>query len=392
VHWGKTLAAAAVIALLYFESPFAMIGIFFGATAIYYILIAKMRIRSAIFAIAVQLFLSIFNSNVVEIIYHGLLPTIHPIFMHITSTFIFAIALIVVCYFKFDIANLTRKKATLGFSAFMIILALIFWSNQLYYMYLTHLCDGATYRSTILFNALWKLLMQSAIIYIVIMLDKLATQIEHYEFHKSYTDTLEESLDNLRMFKHGYRNMVNTLLGLCELKQIDKIEGYLRRRTNDIRHDINIGRINNRLKDNMPYLYGIVLAKAIFSASSKVRFTVEVTAKAFELKSVSEEELSRMVGNLLNNAFDAALQSDKKSVKLKIRNNEGRIKIEVINSIDALVDTAKLTKKGVSTKEGHSGYGLYEVQMIVDRANKAGVKTEFNLHSSDITFIAELIV
>ena len=187
--------------------------------------------------------------------------------------------------------------------------------------------------------------------------------------------------------------MINTLLALCELKQLSQIEDYLKKRTNDIRHDISIGRINNRLKDNMPYLYGIVLAKTILAESSKVRFEIDVMARNFELKTVSGEQLSRMVGNLLSNAFDAALQSDRKQITIRITNNENdRIRIEIINSVDAAVDISNLTKKEFSTKEGHTGYGLYEVRSIVDRQNKEGMKVEFDIRCNDNTFIAELLV
>ena len=388
VYWGITLASSVVIALLYFENPWIMLGVFYVSTAVYYILIAKMRLKQAILAIAMNLFLPVLISNIIDIIYHGLLPTIHVSFMHLTSMLILVALLIAIRHYKFDIAHLTRKKTIFALSSLMMITALIAWTNNLHFS----ASDEFT-RSAQLYNALWMFTMQSAVIYIVVMLNKLAVEIEHHEFHRLYTDTLEDSLDNLKMFKHGYRDMINTLLAMCGLKRFDQIEDYLRKRTNDIRHDINISRINNRLKDNMPYLYGIFLAKAILAESTKVRFNMDIMARSFELKTVSGEQLSRMVGNLLSNAFEAALQSDEKSVTVRITNHEdNRIKIEIINSIDSLVDTSNLTKKRFSTKEGHTGYGLYEVQSIIDRQKKEGMKIEFNLRSSDNTFIAELIV
>jgi two-component system sensor histidine kinase AgrC len=128
--------------------------------------------------------------------------------------------------------------------------------------------------------------------------------------------------------------------------------------------------------------------------NDKINFSIRVTAQKFELITVSEVQLSRMVGNLLNNAFDAAKHSESRYVNLDISNVKGyRIKIVVTNSVNAPVDISKIQNKGYSTKEGHTGLGLYQVQSIVDRQQKEGFNVQLEFYNSgENTFIAELLI
>jgi len=186
---------------------------------------------------------------------------------------------------------------------------------------------------------------------------------------------------------------MHTLLGLCELKEFDKLESQLREYSDDFKYISNVGKINDKLKDNMPYLYGIVLAKAALSATGNIRFNIDILAGDFELYTVSEAQLSRMVGNLLNNAFEAASHVDDKTVTLRITNPaETRIKFEIHNSVNTAIDTASLTEKGYSTKEGHTGYGLHEIKSIVKKMRSEGKNVKFDFHCTDDTFVAELTV
>jgi len=89
----------------------------------------------------------------------------------------------------------------------------------------------------------------------------------------------------------------------------------------------------------------------------------------------------------------AAKQSAGKTVKVYITNEmREKIKIVITNSVDAPVDTTRLCKKGVSSKEGHSGFGLYEVRSIVDQLTKEGLYIEFSITCTDRVFTAELLI
>lgn len=386
VYWWITLAYSAVIMPISSENRWIMLLIFLVCASIYYFLASRMQLKLTVLAIVIHFFSSHIIGSIMIFVFLVVTPLVSYGFVRSLSVFVYIALLGFIKYRKFNIANLIHNKMMFTLSSIMMLTSIIIYS----YAPITREDVLATTR---IYDSLLMTVIQFVIVYLVITLNKSVTEIEKHEFHSLYTDTLVESLDNLRLFKHGSRNMVNTLLGYCRLGQLDKAKSYLVDIAEDMHHDINVETINNELKDNMPYLYGIVLAKVVEATTSRVNFEINITANKFELKTVSELQLSRMVGNLLNNAFDAAKQAEYKSVALNVSNfDKYRIKIEVTNSVKALVDTSRLTDKGYSTKEGHSGLGLYQVKSIIERQRKEGYNVKFEFHSSDETFTAVLYI
>ena len=389
VKWWVTLAYSIILAPITSENQWLMLGIFIVGSFIYYFLTSKMQWKVTALAIVTHLFSSVLIANLLQ--FSALMLSsffeISHIAFRIISVFIHILLLSIVKYKKFAVTNLMHNKM-----AFTVSL-LMFSVSCAIFVYMPIISEEVFDTANIL-DSLLRIIIKLSIAYLVIILNKFATEIEKHEFHSLYTDTLKESLDHLSMFKHDSRNIINTLFGFCRLEQWHRIEPFLQELTNDIRRDINIGTVNSQLKDNMPYLYGIVLAKSAMAAADGIDFEIRINAKKFELFTVSEVQLSRMVGNLLNNAFDAAKQCDYKRVDLNISNFNGyRIKIEVINSVNSPVDISNILKKGYTTKEGHTGLGLYQVHTIIDRQIREGFNVKISFHNSPgNTFTAELLI
>ena len=92
-------------------------------------------------------------------------------------------------------------------------------------------------------------------------------------------------------------------------------------------------------------------------------------------------DFSRMLGILIDNAIEAASETDEKIVKIMFRdssNNRTQI-IKIENSYkNKDVDKNKIFEKGVTGKENHSGMGLWEVKQIIKRNNNINLITEPN--------------
>ena len=389
VFWWVTLICSFIIAPLSSENQWVMLGVFVVSAFAFYFVTSKMQWKVTVLAIVLHLFSSQFVASVIQFFTLILISSFDAslIWIRIFSVFVYIALLGFIRYKKISLINLVHNKMMLTLSILMVLV------NFAIYTY-TPLASEDILNISNLFNSLWRAVIQFVIAYMALTLNKLSTEIEKHEFHNLYTDTLQKSLDNLSMFKHDSHNMINTLFGYCRLGRLDKIESYLKELTIDIKHDIRVGEINDFLKDNMPYLYGIVLAKSFQAATTGIHFDIRITADKFKLFTVSEVQLSRMVGNLLNNAFDAAKLCECKAVYLNISNvDDYRIKIEIINSTDAPVDTAKILNKGYSTKEGHSGLGLYQIQSIVERQRKEGFNVKFEFSNSPgNTFTAMIII
>jgi len=388
VAWWKLLLWSAVISLFLFECPAIMLGIFGISTLLFYFLAAKMRFMVVILAVSMQLFLSMLAGNVIALVYYGLFPAAELLYMGFLTSLLLVLLLCLAVKYKADVSSLIHEEKIYAITIAITIIALAAYFNG------THYFTQCIPRQSQILNAFWMFTMQFVLIYIILTLNRLTAEIEQHEFHRLYTDTLEKSLDSLSGYKHSHRNMVNTMLGFLDLKRYDELKDYLSRQENDIRHDISRNRINAVLRDNMPYLYGNALAIVALCETCEtgnISFSIDVPAKRFEVKTMDGVQLSRIVGNLLSNAYEAAKHSREKKITLTIdEHGRTRMRFLITNSVDSKVDTSDIFSKGSSSKDSHSGFGLYEVKAIIDKREKAGFDVELNISCTDSTFSVEL--
>ena len=391
VHWCITLAASIVISVIFFENPWLMIGVFYVSTTAYYFFVARMQLKPMILAVSMHFFLTSVVGSIFQLFFFAVNSYMNPSYTRLGALLIYIAMLLIIRRFKYNAEFLLRDKTIFTLSLTMMLVSLVSHLLQTFHMLLYSQMQEYDRASQIL-NSIWMLAVQATVIYIIVIFDRFAGEIEEHEQHRLYTDTLDKSLDIQRGQMHDHANIMNTLLGYSSLKKYDRMDEYIRNIVDESIFDITVDKINDKLRNHMPYLYGII-ARATMESLGKVRLEVDITARYFKLETVTETQLSRMVGNLVDNALAAARQSTNKKARIEISNELGeKIRIKVINSVDEQVDTSDLYKRGVSNKEGHSGFGLYDIRSTVDKLGKEGLYVEFGISCTDEKFIADLLV
>ena len=77
-------------------------------------------------------------------------------------------------------------------------------------------------------------------------------------------------------------------------------------------------------------------------------------------------DLARILGIFLDNAIEAALETSQPQIGLNIIQNEEGVSVIISNCFqDNGVALHRLKQKGFSTKTGHQGIGLSNVQKII---------------------------
>jgi two-component system sensor histidine kinase AgrC len=102
-------------------------------------------------------------------------------------------------------------------------------------------------------------------------------------------------------------------------------------------------------------------------------------------------DFCKVLGVLLDNAIESAAESRKKYIELYAHELQGEdgITIEVINSYTGDIDKNRIFEDGFTTKENHTGFGLWEVRKIVEK-----YKDKFRLDTivDDALFTQKLTV
>ena len=103
----------------------------------------------------------------------------------------------------------------------------------------------------------------------------------------------------------------------------------------------------------------------------------------FDLNTLSMKvyEFTRILGILLDNAIEAAVESSEKIINIEIRKDSTRHRqLLIIENTYANknINTEKIFEKNYSTKPKNSGLGLWEVRQILKKNNNLNLFTTKN--------------
>ena len=222
-------------------------------------------------------------------------------------------------------------------------------------------CNGETFIAT-----RKKMVNESKVIGTVVSLRKrddittLTTQLAQVQHY----------LDNLRVIRHEHNNQLSTISGLLQIGEHEKALELLES-TNSKRQAL-IDFITQIFQPKI--IAGLLLGK--ISRAEELGLTLDIDAmSALDGKGwpIKEDELSALLGNVLDNAFESSIRNpdSNKIISLFLNDQGEELIIEVSDNGIGFEgrDPDELLMRGVSSKnkEGH-GIGLYLVNQYVKKA------------------------
>lgn len=190
---------------------------------------------------------------------------------------------------------------------------------------------------------------------------------QEYEQLKEYTNMLEIVSNDMRKFKHDYLNILKTLGNYIEAEDIKGLRGFYKHELMP-ESSIVIGENKNlSLLQNIKLspLKGLLSSKIIDAQSKGIQTNIEITDEIDSL-SIGTIDICRIMGIILDNAIEAALNCEVKKINLAIVRNDDNTIITVTNSCPS--DTPpihKIYEKDFSTKGEGRGMGLKIVKEII---------------------------
>ena len=178
-------------------------------------------------------------------------------------------------------------------------------------------------------------------------------------------------IDNMRVLHHEHNNQLSTISGLIQIGEYDKALSELES-TNSEKQEL-IDYITKNFRPRT--IAGLLLGK--YSKAKELGLYLEFDPMSNyngKDSSIKDEELSAMLGNLLDNAFESTIQNSEsnKVVNLLISDQSDVLIIVVSDNGVGFKDddNDKLLERGATSKDepGH-GIGLYLVDQYVKRGN-----------------------
>lgn len=375
----------AVIANFFIDWPFNIIFNYAFAFTLLFFIMKVSFIKSFI----ATLFPSIVFNLVVNLLANPYLELLHITYEQNNTIIIYRIPFVLLTYlivFVFNIIlkyrkvtltildNFDKKTKTIITLNFIFGFLNIFLQGLLSVKYIDILPIEFTF-----FNFICLLSYFCLSFYSLAKIMNLVTTTQKLQNAEEYNKTLHILHDSVRGFKHDFDNIVTTIGGYIKTNDMKGLEKYYSQLEEDCEKVNNLYILNPDIINN-PGIYNLLTTKygEAVRKGIKVNLTFLLDLNNLHMKIY---EFARMLGILLDNAIDAASESDEKVLNIVFRNDSknNRNIILIENTYkDKNVNIDEIFNKGITGKENHTGLGLWEVKQILKKNNNINLYTNKN--------------
>lgn len=198
-------------------------------------------------------------------------------------------------------------------------------------------------------------------------------------------------VDSMRANNHDFTNKLHVILGLIQMEMYEEATAYIENITMVQRAAIS--KIMSAVDD--PAVAALLIGKTARASEINAKFILrEGSAYSKNDYSIPSETLVTIIGNLIDNAFEAMNIEEERYERQKelmfgIYSKPGALLITTDDTGMGIAEEnlEKIFEKGYSTKGDGRGTGLYQVKSMVEGLggtitvqSQSGVGTSFSVH------------
>ena len=275
------------------------------------------------------------------------------------SALLLLICVAVVCHIPDPRESMEKaldKKQMCLLSAIPMLSVTVFWG----------LMYGNIGRLTAVFVCVVVLALNMCVFYLYHILLENYVQLREQDIYKQQTiayqnqfEIMKESQSRIRALKHDMKNHVLALEGLAKGSKLEKLMEYLDSMQEFMKNPSEHIYTGNEVLDSL-------LNYKLQRAKEELK-KVETDIVLPEKMNLHSFDFNVIVGNLLDNAIAASVQTDGQLLKFSMRMENGVLLLHMINSCmgipEGVCEIRRLSEKSYA---GH-GIGLTNVQRIVEK-------------------------
>ncbi len=277
---------------------------------------------------------------------------------------------------------------------YLLTICLIFFFVAYYYeVYAARLQASAPiseYTKYIMFIYVFMLITVIAFIsnktktYLHLQLERVKDQ--QYEQLTHYTHEIEGMYQTLRGFRHDYQNMLISLqdsIDTGDLKQVQQAYQDVLVAAN-VKLTNNVTNINELVNIQNNTLKSVLFWELTKAKKAGIATTIEIKEEIPADLSLDLLDLVRLLSILLDNAIEAALETEQPTLRLAMIADQKQMTLIIQNSCVAdQLSLKQIFEVGYSTKGPNRGQGLANAMKIID-ANRC-VTLETSLRQRQFT-------
>ena len=203
--------------------------------------------------------------------------------------------------------------------------------------------------------------------------------LKQFQEQKEYSEKMLTGDENLRKFRHDYKNHMIVINALLERGDTDRAREYLNALNSNINDSISRISTGNVVAD------AILNNKAVVAAGYDCTIKFSGQIPAF---SIADNDLCTILANVVDNAIEAAreVSGSKKAIRIQAAVRNSMFVLSVSNPVkeDITIRKHGLIKTTKSNKNEH-GYGMKNIQKTVKKyAGNMNLSCENKIFTVDI--------
>lgn len=184
----------------------------------------------------------------------------------------------------------------------------------------------------------------------------------------TYIETLEGLQQEMRRFRHDYKNMMSGIYFQVKEGDLESIQNFIQGMTEDF--DLQVGGQIRRLTQlgnvHMLEVKGLLLCKLQEMQKDKIDCELEVL-RPLDRTRVRVTDLCRCLGILIDNAMDEVRGKEEPWIHIMVSSQEGYTTFRIKNKLYSQVDFHRIWQQGYSTRGADRGVGLASYRNILKR-------------------------
>ena len=210
------------------------------------------------------------------------------------------------------------------------------------------------------------------------------------EITSIYKNEIQNMYREINDFKHDYMKIYSSMSVLVNEERTDELKRYFSEQILPLQEKIllekSISHSLTLIEDSI--IQGLIYSYAIKAKNSSIDFYVTAEELIPVNKKISSLDLSRILGILLDNAFEEAQECEKGMVQVIIYSNNSGTVYTIKNTCRANIDMRRMLAEHYTTKGENRGSGLKILKSIVDQ-NKYVL---FNINYSNLLYTATIMI
>lgn len=197
------------------------------------------------------------------------------------------------------------------------------------------------------------------------VLNKLDIEKNEKYYIEVYNNIIEESLNNMKSFRHDYKNIVLGIGGFLDTNDIEGLKKYF---FENIHNNKNMDEKNlyGLKKIEHSPVRGLFYAKISRALSKKINLNVYIDGCITDFI-IKDIDICKILGIVIDNAIEASVESTEKIVNILVTKEEFEIGIIISNSFKKHFLTSRIFERGYSTKGDNRGLGLSIVRELNEK-------------------------